>query len=242
MSNDGKPLTDGSWSATLPSVPNGNYLWTRTRFVLSDGSFDMIYNVSYYAEDGSDGVSVARVVPEFRLSDSSSSMTGSGTGYTWSITKPEIGAGQYIWERQRTELSNGTIVYSDAVCDVTISGILFDVDRNSNAITQKIWQSDIDNSISSYDSSTTQSIRDRVTRTESDIDGITSTVSDMESTLDTKADNTTVTTLSNTVSENEQTASQFRQTVTSTYAKLTDVDNKIGNIKIGGNNLYLITK
>ena len=45
-----------------------------------------------------------------------------------------------------------------------------------------MWQSDISSSISSYDSSTTQTIRDRVTQTETDITGITSRVSSVEST------------------------------------------------------------
>jgi hypothetical protein len=42
------------------------------------------------------------------------------------------------------------------------------------------------------------------------------------------------------VTQNKQTADSFQQTVTSTYAKLSDVDKVINNIKIGGNNLYVI--
>ena len=60
-----------------------------------------------------------------------------------------------------------------------ISNVVFDVNRNTNAITSKVWESDISASINQYDSSTAQSIRDRVTQTETDITGITSTVSDV---------------------------------------------------------------
>lgn len=203
----------------------------------------MIYNVSRSGEKGStgaQGVSVVNVIPEYRLSDSSSELTGSGAGYSWSETKPKVESGQYIWERQRNELSNNTVVYSDAVCDVTMSGVVFDVDQNKKAISSKVWQSDLTTAINQYDSTKAQSIRDRVTATEQDINGITSTVSDVQSTLSTKADGSALTTLQNTVSQNEQTASQFRQTVQSTYAKLTDVDSKISDIKISGHNLYIM--
>lgn len=181
LSNDGKPLTDGSWTTTLPDVPEGQYLWTRTRFILSDGSFDMIYNVSYSGEDGAtgaQGVSVTKVSTEYRLSDSSTSMTGSGTGYSWSETMPKCESGQYIWKRERTDLSNGASVYSNATCDITTSEVVFDVDQNKKAISQKVWANDISSSINTYDGTTAANMRERITQTETDISGITSTVSD----------------------------------------------------------------
>ena len=131
ISNDGKPLTDGSWNTTIPTVPEGQYLWTRTRFVRSDGTFDMIYNVSYSGENGAvgaQGVSITNAIPEYRLSDSSTTMSGTGPGYEWSTTKPSVPAGTYVWQRVRNELSDGSTVYSEAICDITISGVVFDVD------------------------------------------------------------------------------------------------------------------
>lgn len=190
----------------------------------------MIYSVSYSGEDGADGakgdqgVSVTNVIPEYRLSDSSTSLTGSGTGYTWSETKPEIGTGQYIWSRQKNQLSDGTTVYSNAVCDVVMSGVVFDVDKIDRQITAKVWESDIRSEINTYDNSTAQAIRDRVTQTEADIDGITSTVSSVQSTLSTKADGSTVSALESRVSTAEQDLSGFRTTVESTYATAADMN------------------
>ena len=181
-SNTGDPLTDGAWSTTLPTVPAGYYLWTRTRLIRTDSTFDMIYSVSYYAEDGATGAtgkSISSVVPEYRLSDSSTSLTGSGTGYSWSTTMPQVDAGQFVWQRMRNTFSDGSVLYSDATCDITISGLVFDVDRNSNSITSKVWQSDVSAAISSYDSTTSASLRDRVTQTETDISGINTTISDI---------------------------------------------------------------
>ena len=81
-------------------------------------------------------------------------MTGSGAGYSWSNTKPDLPAGKFLWERVATTLSNGDTVYSDAVCDVVTSGLVSNVDRNTNSITQKVWESDITTKINEYDGST----------------------------------------------------------------------------------------
>ena len=141
---------------------------------------------------GPQGVSVTKVVTEYRLSNSSTSMTGSGTGYTWSETKPEVPAGKYLWVRERTDLSNNTSAYSDAHCDIVISNLVFDVDQNAQAITTKVSQSDVSTAISNYDTSTVSQIRDRVTETETDISGINTTISSIQTTVSTKADSSTV--------------------------------------------------
>lgn len=137
-------------------------------------------------------------------------------------------------------MSDGSVTYSDAIYQSILSGLVDLADNVNKKITQKVWESDITALISNYDSSTTQTIRDRVSDVEQDLDGITSRVSATESSLQTKADNSTVTTLSNTVSQNKQAADSFQQTVTSTYAKLTDVDDKIAGLEISGDNLYII--
>lgn len=107
------------------------------------------------------------------------------------------------------------------------------VNKLNQSITNKVWQSDITNSINNYDNSTGKAIRDRLTKTETSLSGITSTVSDMKTTLDKKADGSTVQSLTNRVSKTEQDVNGFKQTVESTYTKKTDFDN----LEIGGRNL-----
>lgn len=107
------------------------------------------------------------------------------------------------------------------------------VDKLNQSITNKVWQSDITNSVNNYDNSTGKAIRDRLTKTETSLSGITSTVSDMKTTLDKKADGSTVQSLTNRVSKTEQDVNGFKQTVESTYTKKTDFDN----LEIGGRNL-----
>ena len=130
---------------------------------------------------GPQGASVASSVYEYCVGTSSTSLPDNPT---WSTEKPKLENGQYLWGRIKTTLDDGTVLYSNAICDYTISGIISDVDRTHQAIVDKVWSSDIQNEINSYDGTTTQAIRDRVSKTETDISGITSTVSDISSTVD----------------------------------------------------------
>lgn len=114
----------------------------------------------------------------------------------------------------------------------TISGISSTVDNVNKKITDKVWQTDITDSVNNYDKSTANAIRDRVTKTESDISGINSSVSDMKTTLSKKADDSTVTELEKNVSNLQQSSTEFKSTVESTYAKREDLNN----LKIGGKN------
>ena len=107
------------------------------------------------------------------------------------------------------------------------------VNKLNQSITNKVWQSDITNSVNNYDNSTGKAIRDRLTKTETSLSGISSTVSDMKTTLDKKADGSTVQSLTNRVSKTEQDVNGFKQTVESTYTKKTDFDS----LEIGGRNL-----
>ena len=141
------------------------------------------YTISeiFDGQRGEQGVSVSKVVTEWTKSTSPTQLPSNPT---WSETKPSITSGEYLWYRDRTDLNNGTSTYSNAVCDVVISGVLTDVDSINNKITNKVWESDITSKINQYDGSTVSTIRDRVTQTEQDISGITTRVSDVESETD----------------------------------------------------------
>ena len=119
----------------------------------------------------------------------------------------------------------------------SISGVSSRVDQNTKSITDKVWQTDINNSINNYDNTTAEAIRERVTKTETDISGIKSSVSDIQSEVEKKADGTTVQTLSEKVSTMEQDAESFKTTVSNTYSTKTEIQNAINDIKIGARNL-----
>lgn len=50
------PADSEAWTATLPEVPDGKYLWTRIVVTYSDGNSTKAYNVSKNGVDGTDGI------------------------------------------------------------------------------------------------------------------------------------------------------------------------------------------
>lgn len=106
-SSNGTTIPSGSWSSTIPSVANGQYLWTRVVVAYSDGKSSTSYSVAYQGTNGSngkDGVSptVSSTKTEYQQSTSGTAVP---TG-TWATTPPTATAGQYMWTRI-------TITYSD---------------------------------------------------------------------------------------------------------------------------------
>ena len=94
-----------------------------------------------------------------------------------------------------------------------------------------MWATDINTTINQYDGTTGQSIRDRVTQTETDISGINSTISEVQSTLLTKADGSTVTNLSNRVNTISDTVDGHTQTISNHTSRLGDAEDEIETTK-----------
>ena len=55
VSDSGSEAPTGAWDDTVPTVPKGKYLWTRTITTYTDDSSYTAYSVSYFAEDGKQG-------------------------------------------------------------------------------------------------------------------------------------------------------------------------------------------
>lgn len=99
----------------------------------------------------------------------------------------------------------------------TISGVKSTADNNALSITNKVWQTDIDTTIDTFDKSTVEAVRTRVSATETSLKGITSEVSDIKTSVAKKADGSTVTALESKVATAEQNLSGFKQEVSETY-------------------------
>ena len=56
-SASGTVVPEGSWSSTIPSVPSGNFLWTRVRITYNSGDVVTSYSVSRNGIDGQGAVS-----------------------------------------------------------------------------------------------------------------------------------------------------------------------------------------
>ena len=94
----------GQWVTTIPSVPAGQYLWTKTVVEYSDGNSTESYSVSRQGANGSAGTSVTIEETEIMYAVSSSGTTPPDSG--WQATIPASSPGQYIWTRT-------TVLYSD---------------------------------------------------------------------------------------------------------------------------------
>ena len=65
----------GEWSTTVPNVPNGQFLWTKTVVRYSDGKSTEAYSVSYKGTNGSNGSNGTSVT----VSSTSIKTTSSGS-------------------------------------------------------------------------------------------------------------------------------------------------------------------
>nr|DAJ07497.1 MAG TPA: tail protein [Caudoviricetes sp.] len=112
VGTSGTTAPTGSWSNAIPSVPSGQYLWTKTVVTYSDGKSTTAYSVSRNPENGADGTSVTvkTTVPEYQASNSGTTVP---TG-AWSTTPVAGNPGQYVWTRI-------TVTYSDNKTAVSYS-------------------------------------------------------------------------------------------------------------------------
>ncbi|MHB9289698.1 phage tail spike protein [Latilactobacillus curvatus] len=110
--NGTAPPTTG-WTAGVPTLIKGQYLWTKTVWTYTDSSAETGYTVSYNAKDGNsgkdgiagkDGVGIKSTVIEYVGAVSGTSKPTSG----WSTTIPTVPAGQYLWTRTTWKYTDGT--------------------------------------------------------------------------------------------------------------------------------------
>lgn len=86
----------GTWTTTIPSVSEGQYLWSKT--TLSDNS--VVYGIAKQGatgpkgEPGKDGNGINGVITNYGVSNSSSTQPTS-----WSTSLPIANDGQYLWTR-----------------------------------------------------------------------------------------------------------------------------------------------
>ena len=114
-----------SWQSTLPTVPQGQYLWTRTITDYTDASVadTVSYTYALQGKDGAKGATGNTGAPGSPGKDGTSvtvssiqyqvgtSPTTAPTG-TWSNSVLATSTGQYLWTK--TTFSDGTIAYGVA--------------------------------------------------------------------------------------------------------------------------------
>lgn len=101
-------------------------------------------------------------------------------------------------------------------------------------IASRIWQQDI-NTAKNELGEETKTLSDKYSTLEQRVDGLSSDIGSNTTAISKKADNTTVTNVTNRVSTLETSLSGFQSTVSETYATKTEVDS----VNVGGRNLLL---
>lgn len=112
-STNGTTAPTTGWQESPPTVPNGQYLWTKTYVKYSDGKETTAYSVAYKGTNGSNGtsVTVSSSKAEYQVSDSG---TVTPTG-AWSTTVPTVDKGKFLWTKTTVTYSDGKSATSYAV-------------------------------------------------------------------------------------------------------------------------------
>lgn len=101
------------WQTQVPSVPAGQYLWTKTVWTYTDSSSETGYSVARMGADGAkgndgiagkDGVGIKTTVIEYAVNTSGTVRPTSG----WSTNIPNTPAGQYLWTRTTWTYTDNT--------------------------------------------------------------------------------------------------------------------------------------
>lgn len=105
----------GNWSSTIPTVPKGQYLWSKTTLTYTDNTTYDTYSVAYFPVNGATGATgngISSYTAEFYLSTSKSTQSGG----SWTTTPPTWSNGKYIWTRYKIGYTNGSTAYTTPHC------------------------------------------------------------------------------------------------------------------------------
>lgn len=152
-SASGTTAPSGTWSTTIPNVPAGQFLWTKTVTTYTNNTNSTAFTVAKMGSDGkpgSAGVSVSSVVEEYYVSTSPTSQAGG----SWSTTVPNnADPNKYIWRRLKTTMSDSTVTYTNPALIQGMTGIYPYIGPTQPANPkegQQWWKSDSSGNITNF--------------------------------------------------------------------------------------------
>lgn len=107
VSTSGTVRPTSGWSTNTPSVPQGQYLWTRITWTYTDNTTEQGYIVARQGANGTngkDGVSVKTITTTYQAGTNG---TTPPTG-TWLPTPPAVAENQFLWTKIEISLDDGT--------------------------------------------------------------------------------------------------------------------------------------
>lgn len=164
VGTSGTTKPTGTWKSEVPTVDNGQYLWTKTVVQYSDGKSTEAYSVSYKGTNGSNGTSVTitSTAVEYQVGDSGTTTPTD----SWSTSVPSVPEGKFLWTRTTVRYSNNssTVSYSvsykgingtngsngaDAITlTITSSnGTVFKNNSGSTVLTAHVWKGSVEQAI-----------------------------------------------------------------------------------------------
>ena len=112
-STSGANAPSAGWTTSIPVVPAGEYLWTKTVWNYTDGTSETGYSVARIGRDGNtgrdgvagkDGVGIRATIVVYAGSTSGTVPPSSG----WGSQIPSVPAGQYLWTRTTWSYTDNT--------------------------------------------------------------------------------------------------------------------------------------
>lgn len=112
-STNGTVAPTTGWSTSIPAVPAGNYLWTKTTWAYTDGTSESGFTVSRIGKDGNTGKDGIAGKDGVGLKETSIQYAGSTSGTTppttgWTASVPTVASGSYLWTKTTWSYTDDT--------------------------------------------------------------------------------------------------------------------------------------
>lgn len=134
-SSNGTTAPTSGWSPTIPTVPSGQYLWTKTTWTYTDNTNETGYSVARQGSNGQngtdgqngtngeDGVGITNTSVEYNKSNNATTPPSNG----WTTTIPSTSGGEYLWTRT-------TLTFSDGKTSVSYTPSRQGIDGNNGTL------------------------------------------------------------------------------------------------------------
>lgn len=126
-STNGTTPPSTGWTSTIPTVADGNYLWTKTVWLYTDNTSETGYSVAKMGAkgaDGKDGIAgkdgVGIKNTTIQYASSTSGTTAPTTG--WQTNVPTVAAGNYLWTKNTWTYTDNTTEVGYAVSRIGKDG------------------------------------------------------------------------------------------------------------------------
>ena len=112
VSGNGTTVPTGTWSGTIPTAQQGEYLWTKTVVNYSDSTSTTTYSVAKQGETGVGVESITRYY--YSTSQSTPSIpTVLNPPSPWTVNEPGYVSGNYLYYTDRVLYTDGSFSYSN---------------------------------------------------------------------------------------------------------------------------------